>query len=91
MDWATYKTNFNESFEVDGNTGFVKMDVIQGHCFKVGSIIFFHHIGLHLVLGLLCVCLQMSFLLSPRRAHSPPISLFLFPHTWSEQGLAPKL
>ena len=43
MDWETYKTNFNESFEVDGNTGFVKMDVIQGHCFKVGSLIFFLH------------------------------------------------
>ena len=50
MDWETYKTNFNESFEVDGNTGFVKMDVIQGHCFKVGSLIFFYHTGLHLVL-----------------------------------------
>ena len=76
MDWATYKTNFNESFEVDGNTGFVKMDVIQGHCFKVGSIIFFHHIGLHLVLRVtLPVSANEFSALSQKRPRSSHLSL----------------
>lgn len=44
MDYKTYKTDSSDYFEMDQNTGFVKMDVIWAPHFKVGNIIFFHNI-----------------------------------------------
>lgn len=91
MDWETYKTNSSESFEVDRNTGFVKMHVIRDHWFKVGSMISFHHTGLHLVL-------QITFPLSANESPAPsqkssrgfPFSLYLFPHTCGVCRVSPR-
>lgn len=75
MDYKTYKTDSSEYFEMDQNTGFVKMDVIWAPHFKVGNIIFFHNILFHLLLQI-TVPLSANEFPAPFENSSPALPFF---------------